>query len=348
MEKERIKSLDFLKGIAIFLVFLGHAINWCHPDAYNDRLFNYIYSFHMPLFMFISGYFSFKLINSWSDIKKKFYQLVVPIIAYSIVSGFILQGEIKVSKFLDILLVPENGLWFFQILFYVSVFYILANIIYNKGIARGLGGGKIILDVFYIIAMLIGFSVSSALAIYFKRHGIEEDLGTPLFSKHCVFYVAGILTRMHWDKIRRILLKVVWVSIPVWFILATFFGFEHRPTFIDNPNIVIDTAYYYITGFAGIITAMSLSIKFIDQGSSSVIVNTYTYLGTITLGLYAVHSAFLMKLVSMMILPLSLNYWISLIMVTVISLLLSILIVKILEKGSLSPQLFLGKMGFSK
>ncbi len=342
MKKERIKSLDFLKGFAIFLVFVGHAIYRCHADAYNDRLFNYIYSFHMPLFMFISGYFSFKLMNNWNDIKKKFYQLVVPIIAYSIIAGFIFKGEYHVNQFVDILHNPENGLWFFHVLFYISVFYILANLFYNKVLGRL--HAHIRLDCYYVIVMLLGFCVSSILAVYFKKNNIEADFGTPLFSKHCVYYLAGILTKLHWDKIRPLLLKVVWPSIPIWFVLATFFGFEHKPTFIEHPNIFVDTAYYYITGFAGIAMAFSLAIRFVKQESNNSFVNTFTYLGTITLGLYAVHSAFLMKLVSVVVLPFYLNYWLSLFLVTFASLLLSIWVVKILEKGILSQQILLGKI----
>ena len=341
MGKERIKSLDFLKGIAIFLVFVGHAICRCHADAYDDMLFNYIYSFHMPLFMFISGYFSFKLVNNWNDIKKKFYQLIVPIIAYSIISGFIFKGEYHVSQFVDILYNPENGLWFFHVLFYISVFYILANLFYNKVLGRL--HTHIRLDCYYVIVMLLGFSVSSILAIYFKKNNMEADFGSPLFSKHCVYYLAGILTKLHWDRIRPLLLKVVWASIPLWFVLATFFGFEHRPTFIEHPNIFVETTYYYITGFVGIVMTLSLAIRYVKQETSNIFVNTFTYLGTITLGLYAVHSAFLMKLVSLVVLPFNLNYWFSLFIVTFISLLLSILVVKILEKGILSQQLLLGK-----
>ena len=53
----REKKWDFLRGIAIFLVLLGHSIQWMDPDWQHNPLFEGIYSFHMPLFMFISGYF---------------------------------------------------------------------------------------------------------------------------------------------------------------------------------------------------------------------------------------------------------------------------------------------------
>jgi hypothetical protein len=57
------------------------------------------------------------------------------------VAGFIFDGDFKVSKFVAILLIPEEGLWFFQVLFYISIFFIFANIFYNRVLCR-LGGGK--------------------------------------------------------------------------------------------------------------------------------------------------------------------------------------------------------------
>lgn len=62
---ERDKKIDVLKGIAIYLVVMGHVIAWFFKDfSANSNLlptntmalWNFIYSFHMPLFVFLSGY----------------------------------------------------------------------------------------------------------------------------------------------------------------------------------------------------------------------------------------------------------------------------------------------------
>lgn len=49
----RILQIDVLKGFAILLVVLGHAIYETYSE--NNIVFRMIYSFHMPLFMFLSG-----------------------------------------------------------------------------------------------------------------------------------------------------------------------------------------------------------------------------------------------------------------------------------------------------
>ncbi len=64
MEKKRLRSFDALKFFGIFLVVWGHSIAWFSSQQ-PVEMFSYrlIYSFHMPLFMAIAGFFSAKLID---------------------------------------------------------------------------------------------------------------------------------------------------------------------------------------------------------------------------------------------------------------------------------------------
>ena len=54
--KQRLEYIDILRGFAIFLVVLGHVLE--HAGLKNGFLFHFIYSFHMPLFICISGFVS--------------------------------------------------------------------------------------------------------------------------------------------------------------------------------------------------------------------------------------------------------------------------------------------------
>lgn len=56
--KERILYIDWLKGIAIILVVMGHVIGfdiYSGDSCMNSFLYRLISSFHMPLFIFLSG-----------------------------------------------------------------------------------------------------------------------------------------------------------------------------------------------------------------------------------------------------------------------------------------------------
>ena len=55
--KNRIIEIDYLKAFAIFLVVWGHFFE-CFLYSYSTYIYHLIYMFHMPLFVFISGYLS--------------------------------------------------------------------------------------------------------------------------------------------------------------------------------------------------------------------------------------------------------------------------------------------------
>ena len=56
----RLHYIDNLKGVLILLVVLGHCIQCTDLDFDHNAVFRYIYSFHMPLFMCVSGFVSYK------------------------------------------------------------------------------------------------------------------------------------------------------------------------------------------------------------------------------------------------------------------------------------------------
>ena len=79
--QKRIPYLDFLKFFAIVSVLLGHSVEQTTGnDFWDNPIWAFIYTYHMPLFMLLCGYFfgsSLKL--SFTElVKKKFSQLIVP------------------------------------------------------------------------------------------------------------------------------------------------------------------------------------------------------------------------------------------------------------------------------
>ena len=56
--KERDTYFDNLKFILILLVVVGHLIEPFNDEAAMGAIYRFIYSFHMPLFIFAAGYFA--------------------------------------------------------------------------------------------------------------------------------------------------------------------------------------------------------------------------------------------------------------------------------------------------
>lgn len=70
-EKKRIDYFDIAKGIGIILMILGHM------SLQNKYLKNFLYTFHMPLFFIISGYF-FRYRENKICIKNIIKKLIIP------------------------------------------------------------------------------------------------------------------------------------------------------------------------------------------------------------------------------------------------------------------------------
>jgi len=123
-KKQYNPHLDMLKGFAILLVVLGHStqVYTANGNFDNNLLFRIIYSFHMPLFMFLSGAvaaYSLRPMN-WDFLKRKFYQLVIPFMAWYLI-GYYFFGTYRHIHFLPyihkVLVAPDYGLWFLWVLF---------------------------------------------------------------------------------------------------------------------------------------------------------------------------------------------------------------------------------------
>ena len=93
VHKERLPYWDLLKLFLIFLVIWGHCIKgFSTSDYVESTIYRIIYSFHMPLFMMISGYFSVSSMNmgTASFLRKKFWNLIYPCLIWgAILWGFL-------------------------------------------------------------------------------------------------------------------------------------------------------------------------------------------------------------------------------------------------------------------
>ena len=140
--KERVHFWDNYKGILIFLVVFGHFIYSYAgkmPGSFVESLYVFIYSFHMPAFIFCSGYFS-KSENSRS--KESLIKLLLYYFAFNALMGvfaYLYMG----TKFK--FLTP-----------YYSYWYILALVMW-RFVIKPLSRVKCLLPISVAVALLIGY-----------------------------------------------------------------------------------------------------------------------------------------------------------------------------------------------
>lgn len=115
---KRSKFFDNAKFILIFLVVLGHVISPLKDrDGVLFTLYTCIFLFHMPAFIFISGYFS-KRFNKKGSLLKIAKKLLIPYIIFQIIYSiyYYLIGQEK--KFEIDFLHPHWAMWFLLSLFF--------------------------------------------------------------------------------------------------------------------------------------------------------------------------------------------------------------------------------------
>ena len=101
---------DTLKFILITFVVFGHVLDCYHYDRVLLAIDNTIYTFHMPLFVFISGYFC----KSDTDRRKKArnpLRLAEPLIVFQILQYMqpLISGEISI---ISALINPAWSMWY--------------------------------------------------------------------------------------------------------------------------------------------------------------------------------------------------------------------------------------------
>ncbi len=214
---KRIEYIDIAKGIGILLVVMGHNdFGYISPFGYKV-----IYSFHMPLFFFLSGYFLNTTIGFWSFFKKRFNSIMKPYFftLFLIYAGAISFGKMGFEMALGRIVKAMYGtgryidwvqLWFLPHLFVVSLyaflFYALFKRFNNKvviwvALFLTLGLSSLFLKSFY------PFSIS-LMGKSYELYGLPYSLDLVLLSGF--FFILGC-------EIRKItsenVFNNVWLSV---------------------------------------------------------------------------------------------------------------------------------------
>lgn len=104
---QRNAYFDSLKFILISCVVLGHVLNYSHDSRVCLALWNWLYSFEMPLFVFVSGYFTKK--KTFSDTFRGCLRLVETLFIWNIIYCiFDPSTELTIER----LLKPAFAYWY--------------------------------------------------------------------------------------------------------------------------------------------------------------------------------------------------------------------------------------------
>lgn len=269
---QRDLKIDGLKFILIFLVVLGHLSFY----DYGIGLRQIIYAFHMPMFVFLSGYFTSMKNDKDKQakwLKRTFLIFIIAQICH-IILNVILRfslGIIYKTPF-DLLCLndfyhPKFGLWYLLCLIYWRLF---AWTLYRKA---------------HDITLLI---VSVVLSIVIGFVPLSQFLSFQRAFSFLPFFIFGIIfKRRNWiEKITKTPVFIAVIIIVICCVIA-----RHLPSFepkyhYDNLN---DASLRIIQSIIGFL--MCLAIIRISYVSNCI--EKFAKYGTYTLWIYIGHTFFI-------------------------------------------------------
>ena len=275
--KVRIPYLDFLKFFAIASVLLGHSVEQITGnDFWDNPIWAFIYTYHMPLFMLLCGYFfgsSLKL-PFVTMLKKKFVQLGIPSISawvlmflFVTITGYNPYPEIVDLSWLGFM----NAMWFLKCVFFCYLIgWIFVKAMRNVWIAAL--SSTLLVHLFPIFSI---DSVNFMLPMFWV--GYLCNLHQPWIDKHRTPLLAGSLAAF-------VLMIPFWSGrLTVYMVPIDFFDWHTLSLNIENLGV---TLYRLVIGIAGSMVFFLLSPWVYDRIKDCRLTPTLDRLGKCTLGLY--------------------------------------------------------------
>lgn len=286
--KNRDSYFDVVKGVAILLVIIGHSIQCGNGEAfftnnlfYNNILYKVIYSFHMPLFMLISGYFFYFSNNKYNTIHligNKVRTILIPIISFSFL--YFLLTKFSLSD--GIMLSIRRFVWtLFSIKIYWFLWAVLSISILLKLV--------LLLKNEYLI-------VCACLALFFVLPLIVDDnIGLYLFFYIYPYFLLGFLANKFgaYAYMQKKKYLIFGISLCCYLVLMMFyvedsFIYTSKLSLFQNGSLsfsqfVIDL-YRWGVGLFGCIAVLSLIYILIRH--MGIFVNMLSKMGVLSLGIY--------------------------------------------------------------
>lgn len=326
----RIAYADLAKCVAIFLVLWGHAITQLMNHVLTDnRPYMFIYAFHMPLFMLVSGLFarsSMKL-TFMEMVIKKFRQLIVPALSFGIL--WYIHDVLVGNRLLGVkafLFLEAECFWFLKCLFFA---YIYAWITYRFKRVQWLVA--IAFCLFFMALQYVGQS--------FFKMGIMLPC----------FYV-GMVLKNYLPWIVRHKAVIGGICVVLFFSLFPFFTAENlfANKFFQTISLLSlgNWALCLSMGLLGSLMVLCGCMCVEKYFESTCLMHLFTKIGSYTLGIYLIQKI-LLELLLPHILKVDMNlYWYDGVftpVVAIVFLFVCYYCTLLLKKSRFTRMLFLGE-----
>lgn len=267
----RIIYLDVVKFLAIWMVCIGHSY-FLVDMSRASILYNWIYSFHMPLFMMLCGYFSLKSYDKpvVPFLKQKIIQLLLPTVTISILT-IIVCFLIDLP---DIAIVARSeaigGMWFLRTLFFCFVYTYLFKRLGWQDYFTAIGS--------IVLALILPHG-------YFLQ-----------FNWMLIFFWLGYFLKCYRQIYMKYLALITMFSLLVFILLCV-----HEVPKVLTYHILFFTPWQlfsqFVSGLFGSLSLIGISYYFcLWFKDDNFLVKKMAEVGTYTLGIYGLQSIILQRI----------------------------------------------------
>lgn len=268
---ERQNWVDSAKAIGIFLVFYGHFVESIYKSGsiIAFEQFKIIYSFHIPLFFFLSGFFGKKSPDFILEFKKLFLRRILPVISFAILSfpiwvGYMyLRNDLSYYKLTWMALSYFKGhpifdvnTWFLICLFTCEIY---ATLIFSK--FKSLK--KLI--IIAVFSLLGGLFLCENMDVFSRISGIAPN--TWYIHEGIValgFYLTGYIIYPVIKQLNKIKYTLICVILGIISLIVLVFSYNLNSPTKGFVVLMINSSHGYIipfliSAFAGILFIICIS-----------------------------------------------------------------------------------------
>lgn len=282
---KRNEKIDFIRAFAIITVVIGHSIQFGSGPAYNcleDPLFRLIYSFHMPLFMLLSGYLFYHTLNRhsfWENVRSRFITLFIPIVTWNIIPFIMYTYHDRPHTlgylFKAYLSTMIANSWFLWAIFYCSFCVLIVNRFFKDHM------------IVYFIGLILTFMIPDSRNLFLYKFMYPYFLIGYFYHKHSEKIRAKLNGRL--DNWKTLATVAVLFAFLLYFFHTDAYIYTTGYTLLGKgiwPQLGIDL-YRFFIGFVGsIFMIMLLSKVFVYLSSGAV--RFFSVIGIHSLGIYMI------------------------------------------------------------
>lgn len=328
MMKKRILFIDELRGFAILLVVMGHVLE---NNGYRSFLYNFIYSFHMPLFFCISGFVTMYACNitresSFNEyvvfLWRKFLSIMLPCIVWSLIVNTLFFSnsfsQDRLVKAFRVQFIDNGGYWFLPCLFNLILLFSLWKFFTDRWNKKK----KVTIDVLFL-SMIWGGVILLSPINYVRS----------VCSYFVPFFVGVMMCR--YSTLYRMMVEsrcCYAICLFLFCLIAGYYG-----------NVYYDGFLVKIIRLTTGVLALPLFFYLFSHCKfKSFVEKSFTLLGNYTLIVYLLHFRFTREIP----VPDNMGLWSQIIVFSLVSFIMCfsiVLLAKIIEKAPLLSLLLLGK-----